>query len=90
MRQFWIQFKYERLSDFCYKCKALDHVTGRCPFQNPATVTSINGIVSKLYGPLVESRACRQYVIRQPGYGGRSERSSDLEKKDGGGTRLVN
>lgn len=46
----WVQFKYERLSDFCYKCRALEHVIWRCPFRAPATITSVNGIVAKLYG----------------------------------------
>ncbi|KAF3449457.1 hypothetical protein FNV43_RR10185 [Rhamnella rubrinervis] len=32
-KEIWIQFKYERLSDFCYVCGLLDHVTGRCGFK---------------------------------------------------------
>lgn len=51
----WIQLKYERLSDFCYKYGALDHVTGRCPFQNPAIVSSPNCIIAKLFGPWLRS-----------------------------------
>lgn len=27
----WIQFKYERLSDFCYQCRALGRTVGTCP-----------------------------------------------------------
>lgn len=46
----WIQFKYEHLSYFCYKCGALDHMTGWCRFADPVTVTSGNGIVAKIYG----------------------------------------
>lgn len=26
----WVQLKYERLRDFCFKCGFLDHVTSRC------------------------------------------------------------
>lgn len=47
----WVQFKYGRILDFCYKCGALGHVIGRCIFEKPATFTSGNGIVAKLYGP---------------------------------------
>lgn len=47
----WIQFKFERLLDFCYKCGALDHVTGRCNFNTPATVTSVNGVVANMFRP---------------------------------------
>lgn len=47
----WIQFKYERLGDFCYKCGFLDHVTGRCDFEKPAFITSADGASARLYGP---------------------------------------
>lgn len=52
---YWVQFKYERLSDFCYKCGLLSHVTGRCRYGEPATVTSSSGIVAKQYGPWIRS-----------------------------------
>lgn len=47
----WIQLKWERLSDFCYKCKLLDHVTGWCKNSDPVIVTNPNGILAKLFGP---------------------------------------
>lgn len=47
---FWVQFKFERLSDFCYVCGLMDHVTGRCKFRDPTLVTSPNGISAKLFG----------------------------------------
>lgn len=47
----WVQFKYERLSDFCYTCGVLDHVIGRCKLGNPAMVYSAQGVAAKLYGP---------------------------------------
>lgn len=49
----WVQFKFERLGDFCYKCRMLDHVTGRCSFAKPATITSWDGATTQLYGPWI-------------------------------------
>lgn len=49
--ELWIQFKLERLSDFWYCCGMLNHVTVRCHFAEPALVTSMNGIIVRLYGP---------------------------------------
>ncbi|XP_060667419.1 uncharacterized protein LOC132799480 [Ziziphus jujuba] len=49
--QKWIQFKYEKLSDYCYKCGRLDHVTRACRFENPATITTKDGNTVKVYGP---------------------------------------
>lgn len=31
--ELWVQFKYERLPNFYFKCGFLDHVTGRCRFE---------------------------------------------------------
>ncbi|KAF3441143.1 hypothetical protein FNV43_RR15054 [Rhamnella rubrinervis] len=50
VEEFWIQFKYECLLDFCYTCGMIDHVTGRCTFRNPAFITAKNGVTAKLYG----------------------------------------
>ncbi|KAF3443803.1 hypothetical protein FNV43_RR13493 [Rhamnella rubrinervis] len=46
----WIQFKFERLSDFCFKCGMFDHVIGCCSIAEPSTVKSSFGVVSRLYG----------------------------------------
>lgn len=47
----WIQFKLERLSDFCYTCGLIDHVTGKCNSKAPMIVTNPNGLSAKLFGP---------------------------------------
>lgn len=51
MEEIWIQFKWERLADFCYKCGLLTHITGKCSFASPARVTSALDLTAKLYGP---------------------------------------
>lgn len=56
-REVWIQFKLERLPDFCFKCGFLDHVTGRCSFQEPTTITTGAGLMAKLLRALDESGA---------------------------------
>lgn len=47
----WVQFKFERLSDFCYVCGKLDHITVRCTFKESTTVITLNGISARVYGP---------------------------------------
>lgn len=49
--EYWVQFKFERLADFCYNCGYINHVTGRCSFREPARVTMGSGITARLYGP---------------------------------------
>lgn len=46
----WIQFKLERLLDFCYTCGMLDNVTGRCNSREPMIATTLNGLSAKLLG----------------------------------------
>lgn len=47
----WIQFKFECRSYFCYKCRELSHVTGRCNLEFLATITTEHGLIADLYGP---------------------------------------
>lgn len=54
--EIWIQFKYEKLTDFCYTCGMLNHVTGRCKLSSPAMIHSSSGIRAKLYGPWIRSQ----------------------------------
>lgn len=53
--ELWVQFKYKRLLDFCFRCGFLDHVTGRCRFETPATITSAHGIIVRAYGPWLKA-----------------------------------
>lgn len=48
--ELWIQFKFERLPDFCFKCGMIDHVTGKCHFKEPTYITTINGVSAQLFG----------------------------------------
>lgn len=52
----WIQFKFERLLDYYYKCGVLQHVTGRCKFRDLVMVATPNGISAKLYGPWLKAK----------------------------------
>lgn len=52
----WIQFKYERLGDYCYNCGMLNHVMCRCNKSTLTTITTCNSISVKLYGPWLRSK----------------------------------
>lgn len=47
----WIQFKFEHLSNLCFKCGRIDHVRGRCKTKEPMVVTTPNMITARLFGP---------------------------------------
>ena len=64
--EFWVQFKLERLSDFCYKCGLLSHVTGQCTFVAPARITSSSGIVAKLFGPWIQAESEGSILFLNP------------------------
>lgn len=51
----WTLFKYKKLSDFCYKCGMLSHVTGRWTIGKPEIITTMNGITLKVYGSWIRS-----------------------------------
>lgn len=48
--ELWIQFKFERLPNFYFQCGMIDHVTGRCNFGNPTTLTSSYCVSAWIYG----------------------------------------
>lgn len=51
----WIQFKYERLADFCYRYGMLNHVTGKCHSEMHATMKSSGGLEAQIYGPWLKA-----------------------------------
>lgn len=51
----WIQFNYERLSNICYKCGSINHITEKCNFESPAFITTSVGISAKVYGPWLKA-----------------------------------
>lgn len=53
--EFWIQFKYERLENFCYKCEMIDHVTRQCNFGKPTMIKAANGLVAKVYNAWLQA-----------------------------------
>lgn len=59
-----VQFKLERLSDYYYKYRKLNNVTGRCSFKDSMTVTTMNGISARLCGPWirVEHKGCMNFI----------------------------
>lgn len=48
-KSIWIQFKFERLGDFCYRCGCLDHGESSCSKND----VNIEGVIDsrKAYGP---------------------------------------
>lgn len=78
----WIQFKYERLADFCFKCGMLEHVTGKCSFTVPATITSGNGIATNLFGMWLKAENAGSLLFINPEEekGERGSRRSKMEK----------
>lgn len=53
----WIQFKYERLANFCYKCGKIGHGQGDCKEIETAMVNSIHGPKVVMYGPRLRSES---------------------------------
>lgn len=47
----WIQLKYERLSDFCYRCGRIGHGPKKCRELKTTTMEGLDGKDYTLYGP---------------------------------------
>lgn len=59
----WIQFKYECLADFCYRCGMLNHVTGKCHSRIFTSVKSNDGLV---YGPWLKAEVNGGALLLNP------------------------
>lgn len=77
-----MQFKYERLTDFCYKCDFINHVTDRCFFKEPARVTIGSGVSTRLYGPWLRAKEKGSILFVNPVVE-TSERKNLLEAVNG-------
>lgn len=51
----WLQFKYEKLPDFCYHCGKLDHAEAACPEER--TPTSQSPLSEGRYGSWLRAQA---------------------------------
>ncbi|KAF4403497.1 hypothetical protein G4B88_008143 [Cannabis sativa] len=47
----WVQFKYEKVSNFCYMCGQLVHQRSGCSLVSSVTILDAHGIPFPLYGP---------------------------------------
>ena len=59
----WIQFKYERVVDFCYKCGRLGHLKARCP-RTESTTTNSNGKEPYGFGPWMKAESVGKRTTR--------------------------
>ncbi|KAK9291354.1 hypothetical protein L1049_019300 [Liquidambar formosana] len=56
----WVQFKYKRLSDFCYQCGRISHCARACPYDLLAVDQDLSPpcSVGKAFGPWLRAESC--------------------------------
>ncbi|KAK9276799.1 hypothetical protein L1049_006335 [Liquidambar formosana] len=61
-----VQFKYERLSDFCYQCGRISHCARACPSDLPAVDldSSLPCSTGKAFGPWLRAESCVPAPVR--------------------------
>lgn len=59
----WIQFKFERLGDFCYRCGCLDHGESSCS-KNDVNIEDVIDL-RKAYGPWLRVSSASQVVTEK-------------------------
>ncbi|XP_042976264.1 uncharacterized protein LOC122307436 [Carya illinoinensis] len=67
-RQCWVQFKYERLTNFCFKCGHLQHANGKC--------SSLGSQATEQYGYWLRAAAVFPSFMSVKKYGGRPEQNT--------------
>ncbi|PON78542.1 Zinc knuckle CX2CX4HX4C [Parasponia andersonii] len=52
----WVQLKYERLTNFCYKCDMIGHLSMSCRELKNTMTESLDGKEYAVYGPWLEEK----------------------------------
>lgn len=63
--EFWVQFRYEKLADFCFKCGMLSHVTGQCRKATFEMIQLKNGLSARLFGLWLNAERKETVPFRQ-------------------------
>lgn len=66
---------------FCYKCGAMDHVTGKCRFEQPMCITTNTGISARLYGQWLKAKNPGSLLFVNLDSGDENRRRIEVKRK---------